>query len=175
MRITATTQGFDAARELIARIPIEMNRRVMRKAMTRAAVPVVYHAKRNAAASPSFETGLLRDSIGARVTAKKRKPGQLIGDVVANIRPLARAVIVERTNPDGTKYQRKSKASQYAHHLEFGNRHQAATPIFAPAMDSSRDEAFSRMVDTVGEELDRITETQARKAAREAKKKLTKT
>ena len=171
MKITATTQGFDDAADLIASIPVEFNRRILRKAMLKAVKPVIHEAKKNAASSDYFDTGLLRDSIGASVTAKKKKSGQLIGDVVGNVRPLAKRVLVERTAKDGSKHMVASKASQYAHHLEFGNVHMSAKPIFRPAMDTAAPEAFARYVDTIADEMDILTAKAATKAAKAAKKK----
>ena len=157
---------------MLKTIPANLHRKVLRKAMTRAAIPVMRQAQKNAAASKSFDTGLLRDSIGFRVTAKKKKPGQEIGDVVVNIRPLAKRVTVMRTRPDGSKYQQSAKASQYAHHVEFGNKHQSPTPIFRPALEARAEEAGNNFAATVFDEVELITAKAAAKAARAAKKKV---
>jgi HK97 gp10 family phage protein len=144
-------------------IPKELQRRVLRRAMKSAAAPVVLRAKQNAGRSSTKDSGLLRDSIAFSITQKRS------GKVIANIRPLGKTVVVQRTGKDGKKRQVKARAAWYAHHLEFGNKHMPPEPIFRPALEASLGEALAGYTAEIKSELGKLTRAAARKAKRAEK------
>lgn len=123
------TEGFAGALEAMASLNLDLQRKILRKALATAAGPVVFREKQNA--RRNSDSGLLADSIFVTVKVDKA------GEATANIRPSGKLVVVMQTEPDGTKRQVRTRASAYAHVVEFGSKHVAARPFVRPAVDQS--------------------------------------
>ena len=108
---------------------LDLQRRILKKALTTAAGPVMFREKQNA--RRNRDSGLLADSIFVTVKVDRA------GEATANIRPSGKRVVVMQTEPDGTKRQVRTRASAYAHVVEFGSKHVAARPFVRPAVDQS--------------------------------------
>lgn len=159
MKMLITADGFDAGTALMRDLALDLQRPVLKKALTTAAGPIVFRAKRNARSHD--DSGLLADSIGVTVKVDRAGRG------VANIRPYGKTVMVTQTGPDGVKRQRRTRATSYAHHVEFGTKHVSARPYMRPAMDGGKSEAVAGFKAEVQAAIDKRT----RKAARDAKRK----
>ena len=123
------TEGFAGALEAMSSLNLDLQRKILKKALTTAAGPVVFREKQNA--RRNRDSGLLADSIYVTVKVDKA------GEATANIRPSGKLVVVMQTEPDGTKRQVRTRASAYAHVVEFGSKHVAARPFVRPAVDQS--------------------------------------
>ncbi len=123
------TEGFAGALEAMSSLNLDLQRKILRKALATAAGPVVFREKQNA--RRNRDSGLLADSIFVTVKVDKA------GEATANIRPSGKLVVVMQTEPDGTKRQVRTRASAYAHVVEFGSKHVAARPFVRPAVDQS--------------------------------------
>lgn len=123
------TEGFAGALEAMSSLNLDLQRKILRKALATAAGPVVFREKQNA--RRNRDSGLLADSIYVTVKVDKA------GEATANIRPSGKLVVVMQTEPDGTKRQVRTRASAYAHVVEFGSKHVAARPFVRPAVDQS--------------------------------------
>lgn len=123
------TKGFAGALEAMSSLNLDLQRKILRKALATASGPVVFREKQNA--RRNRDSGLLADSIFVTVKVDKA------GEATANIRPSGKRVVVMQTEPDGTKRQVRTRASAYAHVVEFGSKHVAARPFVRPAVDQS--------------------------------------
>ena len=123
------TEGFAGALEAMSSLNLDLQRKILKKALTTAAGPVVFREKQNA--RRNRDSGLLADSIYVTVKVDKA------GEATANIRPSGKRVVVMQTEPDGTKRQVRTRASAYAHVVEFGSKHVASRPFVRPAVDQS--------------------------------------
>jgi len=123
------TEGFAGALEAMSSLNLDLQRRILKKALTTAAGPVMFREKQNAGRNK--DSGLLADSIFVTVKVDRA------GEATANIRPSGKRVVVMQTEPDGTKRQVRTRASAYAHVVEFGSKHVAARPFVRPAVDQS--------------------------------------
>jgi HK97 gp10 family phage protein len=123
------TEGFAGALEAMSSLNLDLQRKILKKALTTAAGPVMFREKQNA--RRNRDSGLLADSIFVTVKVDKA------GEATANIRPSGKRVVVMQTEPDGTKRQVRTRASAYAHVVEFGSKHVAARPFVRPAVDQS--------------------------------------
>jgi len=154
----AIITGFDEAEGLFNEIPKELKRRVLRRAMKSASAPIVLRAKQNAGRSSNKDSGLLQDSIGVSIKTKRSGVAQ------ANIRPMGRAVVVIRRKKNGQTYQVRTRAANYLHHLEFGNKNMPPEPIMRPALESGASESLLGFKSEVENEIDKITARAARKS-----------
>ena len=123
------TEGFAGALEAMSSLNLDLQRKILRKALATAAGPVVFREKQNA--RRNRDSGLLADSESCADVLLAA------GEATANIRPSGKLVVVMQTEPDGTKRQVRTRASAYAHVVEFGSKHVAARPFVRPAVDQS--------------------------------------
>jgi HK97 gp10 family phage protein len=123
------TEGFAGALEAMSSLNLDLQRRILKKALTTAAGPVMFREKQNAGRNK--DSGLLADSIFVTVKVDRA------GEATANIRPSGKRVVVMQTEPDGTKRQVRTRASAYAHVVEFGSKHVRARPFVRPAVQQS--------------------------------------
>lgn len=123
------TEGFAGALEAMSSLALDLQRKILKKALTTAAGPIVFREKQNA--RRNRDSGLLADSIFVSVKVDR------VGEATANIRPSGKLVVVMQTEPDGTKRQVRTRASAYAHVVEFGSKHVAARPFVRPAVEQS--------------------------------------
>ena len=154
-----TTTGFKEALLMMKDMKLAVQRPILKRALATAAAPIVFRAKRNA--NQFKDSSLLADSIGVAVKVDRA------GHALADIRPYGGKVVVEQTEPDGKKNQRTTRASAYAHIIEFGSKHVHAHPFMRPALDGGLAEAKAGFVAEVRSGLERIE----KKAARAKKKK----
>jgi HK97 gp10 family phage protein len=126
------TEGFAGALEAMSSLNLDLQRKILKKALATAAAPVVFREKQNA--RRNRDSGLLADSIFVTVKVDKA------GEATANIRPSGKLVVVMQTEPDGTKRQVRTRASAYAHVVEFGSKHVSARPFARPALAESMSE-----------------------------------
>jgi HK97 gp10 family phage protein len=163
MRVTA--QGFSEAAALLNDLKLDVQRPILKRALKTAAAPIVLRAKQGAKAHP--DSGLLSDSIGVKVSDDRA------GRATANIRPYGKTVTVEKTGPDGKKRQTRTRATAYAHIVEFGSKHVSARPYMRPALDGGLAEAVGGFRAEVQAAIDRRTrkaELASKRAARSYQK-----
>lgn len=135
--------GLASARAQLADLGEAIEMRVLRRA-TKAAAEVI-KAREIAGARRVEDSGLLADSIRLHMESDRKR-----AKVRAHIRPSGRPVMVAQTGPDGVKREKRTRASAYAHILEFGSRHVTARPFVRPAVsgtESDRDAAFTAEVE----------------------------
>lgn len=162
----ATTQGFAEAAGLLNDLKLDVQRPILKRALKTASAPIVLRAKRGARAH--LDSGLLSDAIGVRVTDDRA------GRATANIRPYGKTVTVEQTGPDGKKRQKRTRATAYAHVVEFGSKHVSARPYMRPALDGGLPEAVAGFRAEVQAAVDRRTSKAARAVKRSNKSTLSK-
>jgi HK97 gp10 family phage protein len=147
-------QGLAESRGQLANLGEGIELRVLRRA-TKAAAEVIKQ-KEIQGARRVEDSGLLADSIRLHMESDKRQ-----AKVRAHIRPSGKPVMVEQTGPDGVKRERRTRASAYAHLVEFGSQHVPPRPFIRPAVESTaaaRDAAFAAEVEKgVARELKRRT------------------
>lgn len=154
MSLTARTEGFEAAHAALRDLALDVQRPILKRALKTAAAPIVLRAKRGA--REHEDSGLLADSVYVVVTGDKA------GRATANIRPSGRLVVVEQTGPDGKKRQKRTRASAYAHLIEFGSKHVSARPFMRPALDGGLAEAEAGFTAEINAAIERRIKRQAR-------------
>jgi HK97 gp10 family phage protein len=150
--IIAHAEGFAAAHATLRALELDLQRPILKRALKTAAAPIVLRAKRGA--REHEDSGLLADSIHASVF------GDRAGRATANIRPSGQRVVVMQTGPDGKKRQKNTRASAYAHIVEFGSKNVAARPFMRPALDGGLSEAEAGFAAEVGAALDKLIKKQ---------------
>ena len=158
MSLTARTEGFADAHAALRSLELDVQRPILKRALKTAAAPIVLRAKRSA--NDIEDSGLLADSIHTIVT------GDRAGRATANIRPSGRRVIVEQTGPDGVKRQKRTRASAYAHIVEFGSLHVSARPFMRPALDGGLAEAEAGFAAEIDAAMQRRIKKESKAQAR---------
>jgi HK97 gp10 family phage protein len=156
--LTARTEGFADAHAALRSLELDVQRPILKRALKTAAAPIVLRAKRSA--NDIEDSGLLADSIHTIVT------GDRAGRATANIRPSGRRVIVEQTGPDGVKRQKRTRASAYAHIVEFGSLHVSARPFMRPALDGGLAEAEAGFAAEIDAAMQRRIKKESKAQAR---------
>lgn len=112
----------------MAKLGKTISDKVSRRALTKAINPVVVEAKANAPVGNDVLSGLLRDSIGVKVTNKK-------GTLRAVAGPMRGNKVRVGTRKKGKKRGEPiyKNPTRYAHFQEFGTVKQAAKPFLRPA------------------------------------------
>lgn len=128
--------------------------KLSKRALAKALKPVVTKAKELCPVGKEVLPGMLRDSIGAKVTAKK-------GTIRGVAGPIRNRVQI------GTRKKGKKKGApiikdpaRYAHLVEFGTSHSAAKPFLRPAWDVAGAE---KALDVYTNDLNEGLDTEVRK------------
>lgn len=137
------TEGFRELNEALGELGKATGRNVLRRSGVAALEPIAEDAARRA----PFLFGDLREN----VVANTRKP-----------RRHRKAAEVEI-------YAGPTNLPQ-AHLQEFGTRHHAPQPFMRPAWDAGKDQVLDDLKQSLGDEIMKAAERQARKAARLAAK-----
>lgn len=152
--ITVKTEGFSGALEAMSSLDLDLQRKILKKALASAAAPIVFREKQNARRNRN--SGLLADSIHVSVRVDKA------GSATANIRPSGKRVVVMRTEPNGKKHQVTTRASAYAHVVEFGSKYVAARPFVRPAVAAGLSESEAGFAAEVNAAVVKAVEKSAR-------------
>lgn len=159
MRVRVT--GLAEARAQLADLGEAVEMRVLRRATT--AAGGVIKNKIVAGAKRVEDSGLLADSIRMHVKVDRK-----LAKVQVHIRPAGKPVMVAQTGPDGVKREKRTRASAYAHLVEFGSKHVPARPFVRPAVESTEAERNAAFTREVEKGIDKELKKRARKAARAA-------
>jgi HK97 gp10 family phage protein len=133
---------MDAARNQLADLGEAVQYRALRAGLK--AAGEVVKKKVIQGARRVEDSGLLADATRMHITTQKST-----GRVTAHIRPAGSLVIVEQTGPDGRKRQKRTRASAYAHLVEFGGQHVSPRPYARPAIETTaaaREAAFTEQI-----------------------------
>lgn len=139
MARTVRTEGFAELDRALGQLGKATGRNVMRRAGIAALEPVAEEAARRA---PEL-FGDLRDSI----TASTKRPRR------------------HRKRSEVEVYMGPTNLPQ-AHLQEFGTRHHGPQPFMRPAWDAGKDQVLDDLKQSLGDEIMKAAERQARKAAR---------
>lgn len=147
-------EGLSSSRGQLANLGEGVELRILRRA-TKAAAEVIKQREIQGARRVE-DSGLLADSIRLHMEGDKKQ-----AKVRAHIRPSGKPVMVAQTGPDGVKRERRTRASAYAHLVEFGSKDVRARPFVRPAVEGTkgeRDAAFMGEVEKgIARELRRRT------------------
>lgn len=150
----ATLKGDAVVVKQLRELSDAVQGRIIRRALNAAADPV--KARAIEGARRVEDSGLLGDSIRLHMETVKKE-----GRFRAHIRPAGRLVVVEQTGPDGVKRQKRTRASRYAHAVEFGTKHVTPRPFMRPAVESTKaqtEAAFAASIaDGVAKQIKKTT------------------
>jgi HK97 gp10 family phage protein len=141
VKVKVTVTGLKEAEQALRELSAATGRNVLKRALLRAAEPVVAEEKRLA----PVLSGRLRASLA---TGSKAKRGS---------RPKVTAVVIIPT-------------VSHAHFAEFGTAYQAPQPFARPAIDSKFPDVVREFARAMREEVNKAVAKARRKAARAAKK-----
>lgn len=173
---TLKVEGFKELEAALKELPTATGRNTIRRALTRAADPIVKAAQSNAPARPG--SGVLKKSI--LVTKVKFSKGEAGKAAYAQAlkqgktRVEAREALLEANSENASGDEVTSgiaiigvdKAAFYAHFVEFGTSHSTPRPFMRPAWESGKIQAAESIKDILKEEIDKAVARIARKQAR---------
>lgn len=128
----------------------DLGPKLARKALRKAVANVGTMWIKEMQARVPVDTGILRDSIGMKVTTKAGRQGAP-SQAKVSVGPLWDKFV------KGEKSEVSSQqAAVYAMFSEFGSKHQPARPWMRPVFDSTKERAVQILADTLREDLDSI-------------------
>ncbi len=144
--------GIEPVARAIERLPEEVRRKIMSKAM-KDAVQTIQEAAKNRARVGPPGWGVLREAI---ITQVRRNGTVFMGkvgvDSSVNI-PVGTFTRGRRVGQEKTE-----RPSRIAHLLEFGSSHAAPYPFLRPALDAQAKNALARLMANLNEALDAYVE-----------------
>lgn len=162
MKPVAKIHGLKEVQAALKALPVHMQRQAEAAVLRGGGKVIADRAKANCTAVGKGPLpGMLKNSIAFNVKYFR-------GSYSARVGP--RAGIKEQvgTYSRGKKVgQPKYKnPSKYSHLIEFGTAHSAAQPFLRPAMESSRNEVVSAMLNSYRKHLDKIAKRVAKRRAK---------
>lgn len=184
MKETMRIEGFKELDNALKELPKATGKNCIRRALMRAALPIVMAAKAKAPVRPG--SGRLRDAIlvtkvkftggaaGKAAFAEAMRAGKTKAEAAdaareANIQAAEEAggaVPISGIAIIGVDY----KKAFYAHFVEFGTVKMSPKPFLRPAWDAGKYQAAQAIHDTLKEEIDKAVARIAKKTLRASQK-----
>jgi HK97 gp10 family phage protein len=180
MKETMRVEGFKELESALKELPRATGKNCIRRALARAAAPIVAAAKAKAPARPG--SGKLREAIiftkvkftggnaGKQAYAEAMRQGKTRAEAAdaareANIEAQAEAgdaLLISGIANIAVDYRK----AWYAHFVEFGTAKATPKPFMRPAWDAGKYRAAEAIRDTLKEEIDKAVARIARKTLR---------
>jgi HK97 gp10 family phage protein len=143
MKVTFKVEGLAQCEEALAALPAATTKNVLKRALMKAAEPVVT----TAAAIVRKRTGRLGKSVtvSTKLSRRQKRQTQKTSDVEVYV---------------------GAGPLPHAHIEEFGSIHEAPHPFLRPAIDANGTRVMNSFRDDLKAEIDKAMARQARKAAR---------
>lgn len=180
MKETMRLEGFAQLEDALRELPKATGKNCIRRALARAAAPIVAAAKAKAPARPG--SGHLREAIiftkvkftggnaGKQAYAEAMRQGKTRAEAAdaaheANIEAAAEAGGAQMISGIG-QIGIDTKVAYYGHFVEFGTVKMTPKPFLRPAWDAGKYRAAQAIRDTLKEEIDKAVARIARKTLR---------
>ena len=174
MKVSLKVEGFKELDEALGNLKKATARTVMRRALAKAAQPIIDEMRRLAPVLSgrlrnSIRTGKITKGVADASAAAYRDVIQAGGDSREAMRALRE---VRRSASVGMAFEYLNigpdTSAPHAHLVEFGTVRQAPQPFVRPAFDGRWRDALAIIGEALREEIDKVTARARRKAEREA-------